>query len=234
MINQFKSIANRLYNHLFFYPYRSKSAREVFDDIYSKKIWKSKSYSGPGSELDQTKLVRKTLLEVFVNYSIKSVLDVPCGDWLWMRLVDLSAVGYTGGDIVQRVVDENQQFASDRVSFHNLNILEDTLPQHDLILCRDCLVHFSYQDIRVAIRNIIGSQCKFLLTTTFPAKKNYNIITGNWRPINLQEPPFMFPNPIAIFNEGCTEGNGRYKDKSLALWDLNELRSLESFKNQWI
>ncbi len=232
MYQKVRAWLGKLYNLLRFSSYRSKPAKEVFEDIYYNKKWSGKSHSGPGSDLDQTSLVRQGLQQVIINYNIESLLDVPCGDWFWMQHLDLSAVKYTGGDIVEKIVQNNQKYARDKVSFLFLDLLESQLPAHDLVLCRDCLVHFSYQDIKKTLDNLIDSGCNYLLTTTFPGRQNYNITTGNWRPIDLQGPPFELPGPLMIFNEGCMEGNGSYNDKSLALWDLGELKKLHSKKHE--
>jgi hypothetical protein len=157
------------------------------------------------------------------------MLDVPCGDWFWMQHMDLSAVTYTGGDIVAKIVHENQQYAKANVSFEILDLLESQIPASDLIFCRDCLVHFSYKDIRKALTNMISSGCKYLLTTTFPGRRNHDIVTGNWRPIDLQADPFVLPKPIMIVKEGCTEGDGAYADKSLGLWDISVLKNELSY-----
>jgi hypothetical protein len=168
--------------------------------------------------------VRQGLQQVIAEYNVETLLDVPCGDWFWMQHLDLSGVKYTGGDIVEGIVQNNQQYATDKVEFQFLDLLESQLPAHDLVLCRDCLVHFSYRDIRKGLDNLLESNCNYLLTTTFPGRKNYDILTGSWRPIDLEAYPFKLPSPLMIFNEGCTEGKGSYKDKSLALWDLGELK----------
>jgi len=224
MFHQIKSLVNRLYNHIFFYSYRSKPTREVFEDIYQRKRWSGESFSGPGSDLEETRIVRKSLKEVTNRYNIESILDIPCGDWFWMQHVDLSDVRYTGADIVEKIVNQDQKYASENVSFRYLDLLTSDLPRHDLIFCRDCLVHFSYRDIRQALGNMVRSGSKYLLTTTFPDHRNYDIVTGNWRPINLEDAPFRFPQPKLIINEECKTSNGRYQDKSLALWDLQELK----------
>jgi hypothetical protein len=39
----------------------------------------------------------------------------------------------------------------------------------------------------------------------------------------LQEKPFNFSSPILVINENCTEGDGEYKDKSMALWDISKV-----------
>jgi hypothetical protein len=46
---------------------------------------------------------------------------------------------------------------------------------------------------------------------------------GDWRPLNFQRPPFTFPAPLEFINEACTEWNGDYADKSLALWQIADL-----------
>src|SRR3712207_7875432 len=48
------------------------------------------SYSGRGSELGATESLRSYLPQLFERLNIKTFLDAPCGDWNWMRQVDLS------------------------------------------------------------------------------------------------------------------------------------------------
>src|SRR5208283_4999775 len=99
------------------------------------------------------------------------------------------------------------KYATQKVSFRYINLLSDQMPTVDLVLCRDCLVHFSFLDIFTAIENIIRSGSKYLMTTTYYniGRRNVDILTGEWRPINLQLPPFNFPIPIALIDEQCTE-----------------------------
>ncbi len=200
-------------------------AEQVFIDIYHKNHWSSEvSRSGTGSELIQTATLVEKLPDIFQEYGIKTVLDLPCGDWNWMKYVDLQEVQYHGGDIVKEIIASNRQkYLSDQVRFSQMNILADQIPQADLILCRDCLVHFSYRDIARALDNIHRSRSTYLLTTTFPEKSNTKIVTGAWRPINLAAPPFNLPAPLLEINENCTEGGNQYQDKTLALWELQGL-----------
>jgi hypothetical protein len=46
---------------------------------------------------------------------------------------------------------------------------------------------------------------------------------GDWRPLNFEQPPFGFPRPIEVLREGCTEQEGLFADKSLALWRVADL-----------
>ncbi|MDD2287074.1 MAG: class I SAM-dependent methyltransferase [Paludibacter sp.] len=193
--------------------------RDIFTRIYQDNLWNSpESKSGTGSELKQTARLIKGLNDLIHQFNIRSILDVPCGDFNWMNQVNLNGIDYIGGDIVWQIVQENKQNYNH--SFKVLDLVNSVLPTADLLICRDCLVHFSYSHIQLSIDNISRSGCKYLLTTTFPSHCNWNINTGEWRPINLQAVPFNFPDPILIINEGCTEFDGLFSDKSMALWKI--------------
>ena len=96
--------------------------------------------------------------------------------------------------------------------------------QPDLLLCRDALVHFSFADIHRALANLKRSAIPYVLATTFPTTDvNDDITTGDWQPLNLEALPIRFPPPLRLINEGCTEGAGRFSDKSLGLWRVADL-----------
>jgi hypothetical protein len=174
--------------------------------------------------MKQTERVRAILPKLLEELQIKSMLDIPCGDFNWMKEVNLGSCYYTGADIVHEIISNNKsKYATPGREFIWADITSSLLPRSDLLLCRDCLVHFSYCDIGRAITNIIRSGSKFLLTTTFPSRTNEDINTGLWRPINLEAPPFSFPKPMQLINENCSEENGRYYDKSLGLWKISDL-----------
>jgi hypothetical protein len=180
--------------------------------------------SGVGSDLEATMAVSAALPGVIESLSIRHMLDIPCGDFVWMRHVDFGAATYIGADIIRELILSHQRLhATNTRRFMVLDIVADDLPQVDLIMCRDCLVHFSYRLIRKAARNIRRSQSTYLLTTTFPEHSNLDIVTGNWRPLNLCRPPFDFPAPIQLINEGHPPP---YGDKSLGLWQISELPEL--------
>jgi hypothetical protein len=204
-----------------------QSTEDVFTNIYRTNSWNGKeSISGSGSDRDQTNIIASEIPNILKRHNIKSILDIPSGDFNWMQEIDLSGISYIGADIVNEIVVENvEKYSESNIRFLRLNLLTDSLPDADLILCRDCLVHFSYSDIQRALNNICSTNADYLLATTFPERKtNNDIATGQWRPLNLQANPFYFPAPIALINEGCTERDGRYQDKSLGLWSISQLR----------
>lgn len=203
------------------------STSEVFYKIYKENYWGSEeSISGSGSDSIQTNVIIKELEKLFQDYQIKTLLDAPCGDFNWMNQVNLEGIEYLGMDIVEELIQKNLSNYQDRpkVNFQTGNILTDNLPAVDLILCRDCLVHFSLKDIYRALDNFKKSGAKYLLTSSFiKHRDNLDIQTGYWRPINLQAAPFYLPDPILTIDEKCTEGGGKHKDKSLVLYNLGEI-----------
>jgi SAM-dependent methyltransferase len=199
-------------------PYRSK-----FVTFYRERGWGSdESASGPGSTLAATEVVRRVLRDVFHDYSVRSFMDIPCGDFNWMKAVDLSGIDYLGVDIVADLIAENtRKFGSAQVHFRCADMLTDRLPGVDLILCRDCLFHYPNKSILRIVRNLKESGSKYIFTTTFPRlAENRDLSTaGKFRPIDLQKPPFNFPEPLFVCDEG--DGNGKW----LGLWRLVDLQA---------
>lgn len=203
----------------------------VFTKIYRKRSWGGgSSVSGPGSENSQTDQITQKLPILLQTLGTKTLLDLPCGDFHWMQHVKLNGIRYTGGDVVEELIQRNQLlYSSLDHQFQKINLMQDHLQAYDVIFCRDCLVHFSNADLKIAIENIKRSHSKYFITTTFPEhKNNKDITTGEWRPINLMTPPFLFPEPLEIIVEGCTENNGIYKDKSLGVWRVADLPTYDS------
>ena len=193
--------------------FRSRSA--TFADAYARSAWgSSESGSGTGSELRATVNIRDRL---------PVLLDAPCGDWNWMQHVELPA-DYFGADIVAEVIERNRRrFARPGVTFQTLNIVSDRLPNVDFVLCRDCWVHLSLQDIAAALENFRRTGAKYLLVNSASeVAKNKNQLTGHaWRHLNLRLAPFGFPAPLETFPDG-----GEVDPSELCLWPLQELPSL--------
>jgi len=199
-----------------------ENRQSLFEGIFKRNHWAANATSGAGAEDAQTTVLQRELPRIFQHLGIKSVLDVPCGDFNWMKHLDLSGIDYTGGDIVPDLVEKNQRdFGRDNRRFVHLDLLQAPLPAADLLLCRDVLVHFSFADIQAALTNIRRHPIRYLMTTTFTeCPENEDIVTGDWRILNLEKPPFNFPPPLLLLNEQCTEGDGTYGDKCLGVWEV--------------
>ena len=199
--------------------------RRRFADIYATNYWRNgESRSGLGSSLEQTEAVRAALPVLCGEFGITSLLDVPCGDLNWMRYVELSGVRYIGADIVPALVAANAvQYKDSGRSFIVLDLVKAIPPRVDLIFCRDLLVHLPSADIMRAFENMRRSGSDWLLTTTFPDRLTNDNLDGDWRPLNLERPPFGFPPPRKTVLENCTQNDGQYADKSLGLWSVKDL-----------
>lgn len=210
-------------------PSDTREAADVFRDIYRRHHWAgSESASGAGASADQTAGLRRALPLLLAELGIATMLDLPCGDYGWMPALDLPVARYIGADLLPEIIGPlATRFADDRREFRVLDLTGDALPAADLLFCRDCLVHLSYEDIRRALANVLRGDIPYILTTTFPgAEPNEDIATGDWRTLDLERAPFQLPPPMRILNEGCTEGGGAFADKSLGLWRSEELRPL--------
>lgn len=202
--------------------------QERFEMIYNENFWESnESSSGIGSEIKNTKEVLKAIKLVIKEYKIKSIIDIPCGDFNWMSSLDMKNIDYKGFDIVRSVIKENKKHKKPNVNFYYSDIINSELPKADLMFVRDCLVHFSFEDIKKSIFRIKQSKSNYLLSTSFVnLEKNTDIYTADWRPINLEKEPFNFPKPIITINEECDEMDGIYSDKCICLWEIEELPDL--------
>ena len=202
------------------------SIEERFARIYQTNLWfDAESRSGAGSSLDSTAQLRAALPPLLRRLNTRRLLDVPCGDFNWMSHVDLSGIEYTGGDIVEPIiVADRERFEAPNRHFMRVDIIGDPLPDADAILCRDCLVHFSFENILAAFRTMRASRAEYVLTTTFPGRENNkDIVDGDWRPLDLEASPFLLPKPVEVIVEGCTEEGGAYADKALAVWRVKDL-----------
>lgn len=205
----------------------SRCNRDVFTEVYVKGLWGVReSRSGTGSNLEQTRTIRKQLPILIKDLGVRKLLDAPCGDFYWLKEVELDLDEYTGGDIVGELIEANKKmYERPGRNFTVVDIIEDQIPRVDLVFCRDCLVHFSFRDISSALDNFKRSSSTYFLTTTFRARdKNEEIYTGQWRQLNLQAPPFNFPEPIKLISENCTIADDLFADKCLGLWKISDLR----------
>jgi len=203
--------------------------QEAFDYIYRTRHWSgSEAASGEGAGWEQTAELRVALPAILRELQTRTLLDLPCGDFSWMRHLDLPVTEYIRADLLSYLIGQHQaRYTDDRHRFMTLNLSSDPLPRADLLLCRDCLVHLSFADIVRALENIRRSGIVYLLTTTFPdCDQNEDAVTGDWRVLNLERPPFRFPVPLRLLNEKCTEGGGVFRDKSLGLWRVEHLPSV--------
>ena len=216
----FKRIAAR-------FPSSSRSQQATFAAIMKNNEWgDAESVSGPGSTQARGGDFQRELIALLDRFEVRSLVDAPCGDFNWMRnvLADRD-LHYTGIDIVEELIRQNVRlYSGAQRRFVCADMTRADLPNADLVLCRDGLVHLSFADAKAAIRNFQRSGSRYLLTTTFTERaRNTDIPTGGWRVLNLEAAPFSCPPPLAMIDERCTHTGGIYRDKRLGLWELASL-----------
>jgi hypothetical protein len=197
--------------------------RRAFERAYRSDVWTAdgESRSGDGSTLAATATLRESLPDTLRSLGVRTLLDVPCGDWNWMRHVALPVEHYVGGDLVSSVVRANQaRYGDGSHRFRVIDLCTDRLPTADLLLCRDALIHFSNADVWRALGNVAAADIGWFATTTFDTGRNDDIPTGlPWRPLDLRAAPFLLPEPHVAVPD-TADG----PQKWLAVWSVAELR----------
>lgn len=188
-------------------------------DLHRKGM---QSIAGYGSSTWNVRIIVNVLPIIFEEYRIKTMLDVPCGDFYWMKNVDLSSVKYIGADLVDEQIAYNKE-KHPEVDFRILNMIEDALPSADLVFTRDCLVHLNFHNISMFINQIIKNGSKYLMTTHFPEVQKNDELNGiiGWRPLNMQKPPFNFPKPLKIVSEQSDYN----PEKCMGIWSIEEIKN---------
>jgi hypothetical protein len=175
------------------------SKEDVFSSIWKNNYWGcDESLSGPGSTLEQTENLRREFPKMLNEFSVASIFDAPCGDMHWMQYILKSTdIYYIGGDIVSDLISENsKKLQTNKVRFLKFDITSQKFPDVDLWLSRAVFYHLSNKDIYLALERFVESNIRYIVTTnsvTEDSHINQDIITGDWRSLNLTLPPFNFP-----------------------------------------
>ena len=216
----YKALRTRVYLR-----YSSSARARVFRHYLDANEWREReSRSGPGSTLEETRAIREGLPGFVRRNQICTLLDVPCGDFSWMRTVDLDGVRYIGADIVPALIDDlNTRFGGTAREFRRLDIVSDPLPAADAVLCRDLLIHLPNALCKRVLSNVKASGAKWLLTTTNrEVSANVDCGVGDYRPIDLTMPPFNLPEPVETIAEGYG-GQPVSWGRCLGIWRVADL-----------
>jgi hypothetical protein len=193
------------------------------------------SVNGPGSSMEYTGPLREEPPKLLRKYGVSTMFDIPCGDMMWMRHVDLSSLySYLGMDCEPRLIEANKvNFAGhDKYRFICANALtRKRFPKVDLILCRDFLQHLTNEYISMVLERFKESGSGLLLATNYPGSSNefdYRPNDFTWlgyieRPHDLTQEPFGLARIDGI-EETPTRTGIISRRHELALFDLKKER----------
>lgn len=200
---------------------RHRLLRKRFSEVFLNNEWgDEESASGPGSRRDSGSVGDAlAALEMGVrDYDVRSINDIPCGDFNWMPLfLQKNAVIYRGFDIVPELVAKNKRIYP-QFQFSCLDITSSIPPYADLVFCKDLVNHLSRLDVAKLLRNVKLSGARYLLATNNPGHENVDLSElhgGLSRHLDLMAPPYSMPAPV-------------WANHYLAMWDLQAIR-LEFF-----
>ena len=216
----------------------AKMRQESFKKVYLRYEWYNRGDtisakhryvqgSGAGSTVDwavEAMAVLHLLISDLKRHLGKSrltLLDVPCGDMLWMSrfLQSRTDIDYTGVDIVPKLIAYHKRMYP-RWKFMHQDIVETPLNKsYDIVFSRMMLQHLKSIDVLKVLQHFQNSGSKYLLTTTFPGvpiNGDLRLVQrGRFRQLNLELPPVSLSPPICMTRDGDTE---RGKLHYLGLW----------------
>ncbi len=197
------------------------TSQERFTAIYNSNLWgAADTVSGPAASLENTEALRRHLPAIFEKYAVRTLFDVPCGDFHWMKhVVAEYPMTYIGGDIVLPMIEANNaRYGNARTSFIHFDAARDQLPQADLYLCRGLLSLLSFADGMNALRRFAESKIPYILASTHKTNfgvANIDIKSGDFRRIDMFSAPFSLPQEI----ERLSDSN----DEDVCVWSREQV-----------
>jgi hypothetical protein len=218
------------------------SRRRTFSEIYGQDKWNvgalardAATRAGPGSSLHYTAAARAFLGALIRNHSIATVADLSCNEMLWQPHIPgfTGLASFSGFDIVPAAIAAARANLSalsggggsalpGELVLEVRDMVTEPLPRaYDLVIVRDTFFHLPVTDTLAALSRIAASGSRLLATTTIDsdALRNTFILPGEWYPLNLRKPPFLFPEPLAEVLEGLP-GTDYWGTKKLAVYRL--------------
>lgn len=198
--------------------YRGLTTKEVFNKIYEEGAW-GQDAGGVAISGDGTadSLIVDPYLEIckkiILKKNITSATDLGCGDFSVGHRIQPLVSQYNACDISSIIVERNsRRFISDGLTFYNIDIINDRLPNAEIAMCRQVLQHLSNDGISQFLENIKTSNFDYLLLTEhIPGDKNatFNLDKTSGAAVRLAfgsgiditRAPFLFQYPSEIVLE---------------------------------
>ena len=157
------------------------SLKDKFTNIVENNKWCSGGEETPCGRGSTLRAIEEfNLVEVISDFikekEIRSIVDVGCGDFNWMRFVELHGATYLGYDIVKSLVcDNNERYSNldGTIHFTECCGLEYNFTPADLLICKDVLFHQELSDVEKFLDQHL-SRFKYALFSHHPDIDNTN------------------------------------------------------------
>jgi hypothetical protein len=144
-----------------------------FRRIFLNNSWGGDhSRSGRGSEGRFAKQKIEILNAIIGAYSIRTLLDIGCGDFYWMRYIAPKLDRYLGLDIVPEITNANiRAYGTGTVQFRSVDLTsegreETARSQWDLTLCVDVFGHLTNREVSTLLSYLVDEiKTRYLLVT---------------------------------------------------------------------
>ena len=217
--------------------YEGRPVEEIFSAIYRERKWGTNSdsdfSSGSGSHIPSVVSPYVSAVQGFLESlpCPPSVVDLGCGDFNVGKQLHPYCGRYVACDVVPALIRRNKdKFGDMQVDFRRIDIIEDDLPEGDIVFLRQVLQHLSNAQILRVVHKLY--RYKFLVLTEhvptnpdFPP--NCDKATGSGIRLSqgsgvvLTEPPFLLSarseSVICTTNQSLAQYPGLIKT---TLYDL--------------
>lgn len=157
--------------------YDGLSTKEAFTRIYETNAWGAADESGDpfnsgtGSREEATVRAYVEAVGDFLRGldHKPDVVDLGCGDfWVGSQLRPLCG-NYVACDVVEPLIERNRmKFKDAGVDFRVVDIVDDALPDGELVFIRQVLQHLSNRSIEAVLRKLGGRYRYLMLTEHLP------------------------------------------------------------------
>ncbi len=191
---------------LIFFSLYADTHKEVFTRVYENAEWgvneNNEGWSGGGSSFEYAFHYREFVNNLLAEGTVKTVLDLGCGDWECSKYIDWNGVSYLGYDAVEKIIQKNKKHhAAQNIHFINANFLTGELPKADLMLCKHVCQHITNEDVMKIIKQIHKFKHCVFVNPVDPETKtspNYDTeVSASGRVIDLLAPPFNLIDLLA-------------------------------------
>ena len=136
--------------------------QNIFEKLYSERLWQvGSSLSGPGSDPENALVYVSYVEKLIEKFNRVQILDIGHGDWAMWPKDFFKNLDYVGIDVVKDLNEfVKKTYGSKNIQFIQLDASKDQLPDADLVLIKDVLMHLSNEDIS----KILQKLKKFSLT----------------------------------------------------------------------